>query len=212
MEIFIEQFQTTGFDARLWELYLFSTLTELGFVMDRTEHAPDFVGNSLLGTLAIEAVTANPTRDDAGAIVPPPPLDTQEEVQEFLTNYMPIKFGSALYSKLVKEYWKAHVRGNPLVLAVQDFTVPGSMTFTRSALSVYLYGYAHDWKYDDNGQLIVTPRRIASHKWGAKEIPSGFSFSRAPKTSVPCWETTAAPLLNSTGWGCWPASGRIVST
>jgi hypothetical protein len=190
---FIEQFQTTGFDARLWELYLFSILTELGIVMDRTEKAPDFVGSGLLGRLAIEAVTVNPTRDDTGTIVPPPPMDTEEEIQAFLTNYMPIKFGSALFSKLVKEYWtKPHVRGNPLVLAIQDFSIPGSMTFTRSALSLYLYGYAHDWRHDDNGQLIVTPRRIASHKWGAKEIPSGFFF-------LPGAENISAVLANNSG-------------
>jgi hypothetical protein len=190
---FIEQFQTTGFDARLWELYLFATLTELGFVMDRSERAPDFVASSLFGTLAIEAVTVNPTQDETGAIVAPPPLDTQEQLQEFLINYMPIKFGSALYSKLIKEYWtKPHVRGKPLVLAVQDFLVPGSMTFTRPALSLYLYGYTHDWTRDDSGRLIVTPRRVASHRWGAKEVPSGFFF-------LPGAENISAVLWNNSG-------------
>ena len=28
---FVEQFQTTAFDARLWELYLFATFVELGY-------------------------------------------------------------------------------------------------------------------------------------------------------------------------------------
>jgi hypothetical protein len=28
---FVEQFQTTGFNARLWELYLFTTLVETGY-------------------------------------------------------------------------------------------------------------------------------------------------------------------------------------
>ena len=136
---FIEQFQTTGFDARLWELYLFAMLSEVGFVLDRTQLAPDFAGQSLRGPLVIEAVTVNPTRDKNGAVVPPPPLNTEEEQQTFIADYMPIKFGSALYSKLNKQYWtKAHVRGKPFVLAIQDYSLPGSMTFTRSALGLYL--------------------------------------------------------------------------
>ena len=34
---FIEQFQTTGFDARMWELYLFIMLSEEACRFDRTE-------------------------------------------------------------------------------------------------------------------------------------------------------------------------------
>jgi hypothetical protein len=41
---FVEQFQSTGFDARLWELYIFATLTELGYAFDRAHAAPDFPG------------------------------------------------------------------------------------------------------------------------------------------------------------------------
>jgi len=37
---FVEQFQTTGFDARIWELYLFATFTELGYAFDRSHSAP----------------------------------------------------------------------------------------------------------------------------------------------------------------------------
>ena len=42
----------------------------------------------------------NPTRDKTGAIVPPPPLETPDNVRAFLREYMPIKFGSKLTSKL----------------------------------------------------------------------------------------------------------------
>ncbi len=190
---FVEQFQTTGFDARLWELYLFATLVELGFIFDRTESTPDFVASSLRGKIAIEAVTVNPTKDDKGAEVPPPPVETEEDRLAFLRNYMPIKFGSALYSKLVKEYWaKEHIRGMPFVLAIQDFSAPGSMVFTRSALQVYLYGYYHDWVRDETGRLIISPHRIATHQWGSKEIPSGFFF-------LPGAENISAVLFSSSG-------------
>jgi len=190
---FVEQFQTAAFDGRLWELYLFATLVELGFVFDRTKAVPDFIASSLRGQVAIEAVTVNPTKDATGAEVPLPPHDTEPDRLEFIRNCMPIKFGSALYSKLVKEYWtKEYIRGMPFVLAIQDFSAPGSMVFTRSALQVYLYGYYHDWRRDETGQLIITPRRIATHRWGSKEIPSGFFF-------LPGAENISAVVFSSSG-------------
>lgn len=40
---FVEQFQTTGFDPRLWELYLFATFTELGYAHEEGVAVPDFL-------------------------------------------------------------------------------------------------------------------------------------------------------------------------
>ena len=48
------------------------------------------------------------------------------------------------------------------------------MTFSGSALELYLCGFDHDWSRTEAGKLIVTPRRIAPHKWGAKEIHRAF--------------------------------------
>ena len=48
------------------------------------------------------------------------------------------------------------------------------MTISRGGLPTYLYGYAHDWHHDPDGTLIITPRRVEVHRWGSKEIPSGF--------------------------------------
>jgi len=44
---FIEQFQTTGFDARIWELYLFATFAELGYLVDRSKSAPSSHSGSM---------------------------------------------------------------------------------------------------------------------------------------------------------------------
>ena len=63
---FVEQFQSTAFDQRIWELYLFATLTELGFRLDTNHAVPDFIGRSLRGEVAIEAVTVGPTRRGGG--------------------------------------------------------------------------------------------------------------------------------------------------
>ena len=46
--------------------------------------------------------------------------------------------------------------------------------------------------HDDDGNLVVTPRRVVSHKWGAKEIPSGFFF-------LPGAENISAVLANNSG-------------
>ena len=172
---FIEQFQTTGFDARIWELYLFAMLVEAGYTLDRKEAIPDFSASGFFGDLCIEATTVNSTRDKQGAVVPPPPLDTEEQFLAFQREYMPIKFAGPLTAKLAKKYWeRQNVEGKPLVFAIQDFHAPMSMTRTRAGLSIYLYGYDHDWKKGADGKLIITPRKVMTHKWGEKEIPSGF--------------------------------------
>lgn len=171
---FVEQFQTTGFDQRIWELYLFATFVELGFVFDRTHPMPDFVCSGLAGAFSTEAVTVGPTRD-GNKVVPPPPRSTPDEARTYLKDYMPIKFGSPLFAKLKKRYWeRAHVAGNPFTLAIADFSSPGSMVHTASALETYLYGYDHDHERDAEGSLIIKPRRIEEHRFGAKKIPSGF--------------------------------------
>lgn len=56
---FIEQFQTTGFDRRLWELYLFATFDELGYRRNTTRATPHFILTGLLGQIAIAVTTAN---------------------------------------------------------------------------------------------------------------------------------------------------------
>jgi hypothetical protein len=59
---FVEQFQSTAFDSRFWELYLFALLTEGGFVFDRQYQAPDFVCQGISQQVFVEAVTVNPSR------------------------------------------------------------------------------------------------------------------------------------------------------
>lgn len=170
---FIEQFQTTGFDQRIWELYLFAAFTEMGYVLDRKRAVPDYNLKGLFAEVAVEAVTVGPTQ--GGQLDPMPDLGTEAGQRDYLLEYMPIKFGSPLFSKLKKRYWeKPHIAGKPLVFAIEDFSSPGSMVVTASALEVYLYGYLHEGKHDDAGKLIITPKKINQHRWGKKVIPSGF--------------------------------------
>lgn len=172
---FVEQFQTTGFDSRLWELYLFAALVESGYIFDKTFAMPDFCARSAFGEFCIEATTVNPSRTPAGELVPPPPLDTNEQIQEFQRQYMPIRYAGPLTAKLGKKYWeKENVKDRPLVFAIQDFHAPNSMVMSRTALPIYLYGRVWDWHKDAEDKLVITPTKIATHVWGPKTVASGF--------------------------------------
>ena len=171
---FVEQFQSTGFDQRMWELYLFAMLTELGYFLDCSHAVPDFIGQSLAGSVAIEAMTVAPTRN-GNRIVPPPPTETTEQIETYLQDYMPIKFGSPLFSKLQMKYWEQpQIAGLPLVFAIADFSSPGSMVLSRPALERYLYGFSQEAARNDQGNVIAQPKRIFEHRWQGKAIPSGF--------------------------------------
>ncbi|MEI7821913.1 MAG: hypothetical protein WCK55_13425 [Verrucomicrobiota bacterium] len=167
---FLKDFQTTGFNARLWELYLNAFLYEQRFAISREFDRPDFLVSKGGYPIAIEAVTVNATDGE----IPPSP-EKPEEIEFLKRDYMPIKFGSALYSKLRKRYWElAHVKDMPLVFAVHDFHGNDSMTWTSGALDDYLYGVRATWHKDANGKLHVTDNPINEHVWGNKKIPSGF--------------------------------------
>ena len=188
---FIEQFQTAGFNSRLWELYLYAYLHEELFVFERSHAVPDFQCIWIDGTgpVFIEAVTVNP--NPAFDIRKAPTSPT--EVAALLKDYMPIKYGSALYSKLKKEYWKLdHVQGHPLVLAIHDFHMNDSMIWSSSAIHTYLYGVETKFIYDDKGNLIVIPVGIASHEFKNKTIPSGFfSLEDAENVSAVLFSNSA---------------------
>ncbi|MFQ5903792.1 MAG: hypothetical protein ACE5JO_08885 [Candidatus Binatia bacterium] len=190
---FVEQFQTTGFDSRLWELYLYTYLCESGFQIDRSHPAPDFVCTKFWMQVCIEAVTVNPTQGMETPSMAEPMRRSPEEIAEKMANFIPIKFGSPLVSKLQKRYWELdHVAGNPLIFAIADFHEPGSMVWSQSGLPTYLYGYRHAWSNEETGKLIVNPMPVATHKHGEKEIPSGFFF-------LPGAENISAVLFSNSG-------------
>lgn len=190
---FVEQFQTQGFDARVWELYLNSYLVEEQLFFDREHYAPDFIVEKYGHTVAIEATIVGRKGDVTEADIEKIGQMTPEQVQEKTRNEMPIKFGSPLFSKLQKKYWELeHVAGKPLVIAIADFHENQSMLWTSTALIDYLYGVHHDHHYDEFGKLIITPQKIDKHIVGAKEIPSGFFFQ--PNT-----ENISAIMFSASG-------------
>ncbi|MFM0201224.1 hypothetical protein PQR53_15265 [Paraburkholderia fungorum] len=195
---FVQQFQTTAFDARIWELYLYAALLDLGLFVERPDPAPDFMVSRGRQKVYIEAVIAGPSpkdqpveEDEHGA----PKLRSPEEIRELLKTRVPIRFGSALYSKLNRKnpYWELdHVKGNPLVFAVADFHEKRSMTWTSPALLEYLYGVTHDFIFDENGNLVITPIKIETHEHDGKTIPSGYFLQEKA-------EHVSAVLFSSSG-------------
>lgn len=172
---FVEQFQTTAFDARFWELYLFAVLTEQGYAFDRSFQAPDFFCERFLDQVFVEAVTVNPSINRAGLVVEPEVPTDKAGFTKYYQEYMPMKWGSPLTSKLRKKYWNLpHVQGKPIVFAIQDFHIPRAMTFLANSITTYLYGVSFVALYDERGNLNVTTKPREPHTWGGKTIETGF--------------------------------------
>jgi hypothetical protein len=182
---FIEQFQTTGFDTRLWELYLYAAFTELGFVGEPGVAIPDFLLRGLRGRIAVEATSANPP--DLG--VPGMPKDP-EGARAYIENYVPIKIARALRRKLERSppYWSLpQLKDTPFVLAFQDFHAAGSMRMVVPTATEYVFGVRHS--------LFEGRRRIEwidEHRHGQAVEPSGFF-------RLPGAENISAVLVNPQG-------------
>ena len=171
---FVRDFQTTGTNARLWELYLFRAFRDLGFEIDQSNASPDFALIKDDLKMFVEATTANSADQkyiDLRAGPKPPPKD----FWSFIENDMPIIFGSPLFTKQKKSYWeKEPVKGHPFAIAIADFHAPGSMTWSHTALSIYLYGVSVDRITGLDGKEVAVSKPLKKHKKGTKEIPAGF--------------------------------------
>jgi len=173
---FVEQFQTSGFDARTFELFLFAMLEANGHKIDRSHDRPDFTITKDGIRVSLEAVTANPKPSkEHQPYAALPPVRTKTELEDHVRNELAIRMGSPLFTKLKKRYWELpHVAGKPLVLAIQCFHEPGALTFASTALTHLLFGYRQSWYHDGDGNLIISETPIDEHRSGIKSIPSGF--------------------------------------
>jgi hypothetical protein len=182
---FVSEFQFKQFDQRLWEIYLWAALREMGFDISQPE-APDFLCRSPRTEFTVEATTV--AASTSGALAKHPNPQTPEEMRSFLADYMPMKFGSSLTSKLNKtnaageSYWeRGATAGKPFILAIADFHKSGgvgereggSMTYTQSAIWPYLYGNRVDWEIVD-GTLVVRAVPVESFTYNGKVVPAGF--------------------------------------
>jgi hypothetical protein len=173
---FLEQFQSTAFDARFFELYLFAYLSRSGFEINRRHPNPDFLVDKAGFAVAIEATTVNPATSgvmaESGRSLDDVP---HEEARDYEFNELPIRFGSPLFSKLKKRYWKLdHCRDLPFVIAIEAFHDKGSLGISDSPLVTYLYGQRSSAGWSKQGTLEIDVEKIEEHKLADKVIPSGF--------------------------------------
>lgn len=182
---FVEQFQSGAFDARLWELYLYALFTELGYGFDRRHAAPDYHCSGLRGTLFVEATTVNPSAER-------PAIDPGNQ-EAYFAHYVPIKFGSALFSKLQKRYWELeHVSGHALAVAIQDFHAPLAMAWSNTGLIEYLYGIRQVERKREDGTSEIVSEPVEAYEWEGKRVPAG--FFKQPDT-----ENISAVIANAGG-------------
>jgi hypothetical protein len=192
---FIEQFQSlNGFDSRLWELYLFCFCREEMFSFKRVSNVPDFIIDKLGQEIAIEAVTVGRAGDNLDELTKKfDKLISIEEIEEKLKDEMPLKFGSSIFDKMKKEYWKlSHVKGKPFLIAIADFHEGMSMTWSFPAIIDYLYGTRYSFHHEKTGKLVIEPHEIKEFKKkSGTRIPAGFFFQ-------PNSENVSAVIFSST--------------
>ena len=201
---FVRDFQTEGFDARVFELYLAATLNSLGWNVDAESGRPDFRcrGNGL--EFYVEAATAH---SPGNPETPTSPEEFFKELKSSSDNVdeVAVRFGSVLRSKVMKAYQDLpHVAGKPIVIAVQGFFGPGALFHNELPLVRYLYDLALT-EIDENGAISPTDASVGFHIGDTKTIPSGwFSDSDATHVSAVMWSnsgTTAKFNRMATGLG-----------
>ncbi|MEQ5572911.1 hypothetical protein ABN306_08765 [Providencia huaxiensis] len=174
---FIEQFQTTGFHQRIWEIILFSIFTENDCVFDSSFNAPDFNLSHINGlnkiSFSIEATTINKPVDRKGKPIPMPDINQSNELEynNLIVNYFPTRYSGPLLAKLQKKYWeKEHVSGKPFAIAIADCQFKGAGNISHDALPLYLYGFQQKVTATGDVECIY----IDEHIWGTKKVKSGF--------------------------------------
>lgn len=173
---FLEQFQTSAFNARFFELYLFAYFSRSGFIVDQSFPSPDFLVSRGDTRVAVEATTLNPSTSGLLLKMGKKISDLEgEELREYEQHELPIRFAGALSSKLQKRYWELeHCKGLPLVLAIEAFHDDAAFMLADGALIQYLYGNDEMGVWDPGGQFRIDSRTIKEHTIGEKTIQSGF--------------------------------------
>ena len=167
---FVRDFQTSNFNARLWELYLLAAFRDQGIAVTQPHRSPDFYLELNAHECWVEAVTTNPVERKTlsfGA-----PVHAPEDPVERLVGEPAERFAKTLRSKLQRNYEReAHVLGKPFSIAIADFHAPSSMTWSREALPSYLYGSLATVVEGSTGK--VAAEQPIRHLRGIHSIPAG---------------------------------------
>jgi hypothetical protein len=200
---FLEQFQTSGFDARIFELYMHAYFQSAGYVIARSRPNPDFIVSRQGATVAVEATTSNPSGDGQSFRLfgKRPSRAGLGRAERMLAREMPIRLGSPLFSKLKKKYWELpHCNNLPFVIAIEAFHDQFALFFTSSLLDQYLYGLQTTPLWTKQGKLFLKHKVIKEHRIGKKTIPSNFFGQEGA-------ENISAVLFSNSG--TWPKFNRM---
>ena len=187
---FVRDFQTAGFDARVFELYIAATLRSLGWSIGSQGGRPDFRCRGPSLEFYVEASTANSPGN-------PAPSTSPEEYFERLAastdnwDEVAVRFGSVLRSKAQKRYEELpYVAGKPIVIALQGFFGPGALLHNELPLVRYLYDMALT-EVDSAGTVSITDAAVGCHVGDTKTIKSGwFGDENAAFISAVMWSNT----------------------
>jgi len=186
----VRDFQTAGFDARVFELYLAATLRSLGWSIGSQRGRPDFRCQGRGLEFYVEAGTANSPGN------PAPPTSPEEYFEQLAASTdnwdeVAVRFGSVLRSKAQKRYEELrYVVGKPIVIALQGFFGPGALFHNELPLVRYLYDMALT-EVDSAGTVSLTDAAVGSHVGDTKTIKSGwFGDEDAAFISAVMWSNT----------------------
>lgn len=194
---FVQQFQTKGFDARIWELYLAASFKELEFSIEAKHVRPDFELLKSGRKIFVEAVTSNPAFNEQleslDTFLKKAPKKDWDAIITQLREENVVRVASALTSKLKKKYWELDwVKGNSFVLAIETFHHSFALSLSDSSVVEYLYGFNNTWNHDSDGSLNIQTQLVTVHKKGDSSIPSNFF-------SLPGAENISAVLFSNSG-------------
>lgn len=173
---FIQQFQTTGFNSRLWEIFLFKFLSVNGFSFDNSHNRPDFHVEKNQIDFYIEASLSSEVEEEifTREYIEKAEKENDLKVQKELIEHYIMRMGSVLYSKLQKKYWELDwVKNKPLILAITPAHNHMASFMPDAKIIEYLYGLSYESKSTDSG-LIPLEVKTEVHKYKEKEIPSNF--------------------------------------
>lgn len=174
---FIQQFQTTAFNSRLWEIFLFKFFKENGFSFDYSHNRPDFYVEKDGFDFFVEASLSNevPEEKFTKEFILEAEKKNDLEVQKELIEHYIMRMGSVLYSKLQKKYWELDwVKGKPIVLAITPAHNYLANFLPDAKIIEYLYGLSYESKSEEEPHIPKKIVRTENHKFGEKEIPPNF--------------------------------------
>jgi len=174
---FIKDFQSTGFDARLWEIYLYIFLLENRFKFIEDENRPDFHIKKKDYDFFVEASLSTEKIDEkySEEFIKESVEKNDLIVQKEITDYYSIRLGSVLFSKLNKKYWELDwVKNKPLVFAITPSHNYMAKFLPDAKLMEYLYGKKIITKETEEGLVHVKTEIVKEHSNDEKVIPSYF--------------------------------------